>query len=268
MASSKRIGITGAKGFIGKNLVDFLSGEYDIVQFPFDYPGREDLFNYSEKDFANIDTIIHLAGTPRAKDSFKKNFELTKHILECSINAGCKNFYLASSYSVYGNRETPAGVGDELNPIDEYSLSKVLSEYLLKKEHLNGKISGKILRFCSIYGDGGSGLIDILKRRITNKEDIILDSNFQRNYLHVLDLVSSIKEILNKNDDNLVYNFTGERTSTEQLYHLFAEKDLTVKFDNVNASNFLCNGNNIITHNVEDYLFNNNMKDYASAHFP
>ena len=133
----KRIGITGAGGFIGKRLAETLSERYDLTLFlsntKFQLKNSKsvvkDLFKCSEKDFEDLDVLIHLAGSPFGKDS-EKSYNLTRKVLDCAIKAKVKEFYFASSYAVYGDRKTKARIGSELVPTDDYSLYKIFSEYL------------------------------------------------------------------------------------------------------------------------------------------
>jgi len=240
MDGSKTIGITGAGGFIGKELSNYLyKKKYNLVLFSENEIIKDkdikyikkDLRKCSAEDFMGIDVLIHLAGTSFNKDALEMNFNLTDITIKNSINAKIKKFFLASSYSVYGDRNIPANTDDSLNPLDDYALSKILSEYLLKKEILSKKLDGSILRICSIYGQEGRGLINVLKEKIKNNQEIFLDGNFERQYLYVKDLCVIIENILNQEEQRLIYNIEGERKSTKDIYLSLKNKDIKIIFE-------------------------------------
>lgn len=184
----------------------------------------------------------------------KTNVLGTKLILENCISASVDEFILASSYAVYGNRKTPANTNSELNPVDEYSLSKIMSEYLVKKEILSCRINGKILRLPSIYGKGGKGLVNIIESKISSNEPISFDSAFERNYLHVSDFVEYVSQIIGESD-KMIYNITGERMSTQKIYDLLIKNNIDSNLSNLKKNSFLCDGDNKYNRSVKQFLF-------------
>jgi len=265
MDGYKTIGITGAGGFIGKEFSNYLHQKnYKLVLFSEDeiiddksikYI-KKDLNQCSYEDFMGIDILFHLAGTSFNKDSLVKNFVLTDVTLKNAVKAHVKRFFLASSYAVYGNRKEPAKIKDELNPLDEYSLSKILAEYLLKKEILSNSLEGSILRICSVYGKEGKGLINILKNKIKNNEEIKIDGEFERQYLYVEDLCKIFGSILKEKKLEPIYNIQGERVNTKNIYSLLKEKDLKISFEKTQKTNYLCEGLGIKSDmDVKKFLF-------------
>ncbi|HQJ56496.1 MAG TPA: NAD-dependent epimerase/dehydratase family protein [Caldisericia bacterium] len=265
MDGLKKIGITGAEGFIGKEFSNYLYKKgYKLTLFSYEEIIKDDSIKYIKKDlkdcipedFMGIDIIIHLAGTSMNKDALIINPELTDITLKNSIAADIKKFFLISSYAVYGNRDNPARTDSDLKPSDEYSLSKIFSEYFLKKEIINKKISGSIIRICSIYGKEGKGLINILKNKINNSQDIIIDGEFERQYLYVKDLCIILEKILNQDENLLIYNIEGERKNTKEICFLLKENNIKVIFEEKEKESYLCSGIKIETDmNICKFLF-------------
>ncbi len=157
-----KILITGATGFLGYELVNYLSKKYDVVStskkirknfIKFDYP-KTKLTNIA---FKGIDTIIHLASLDRdeVKKNYKNakinNYDLTKYILNLSIKNRVKNFIYISSIGVYGDNLTKnLTEKTKPKPIDRYSKLKLKCEKLLKKKSNKQKIL--ILRLSNIVG--------------------------------------------------------------------------------------------------------------------
>jgi nucleoside-diphosphate-sugar epimerase len=264
MDGFKTIGITGAEGFIGKEFSNYLHNknyklilfsEHEIIEDEGVRYVKKDLNECSYEDFIGIDVLFHLAGTSFNKESLAKNFLLTDVTLKNAVKAHVKRFFLASSYAVYGDRKEPAKVKDELNPLDEYSLSKILSEYLLKKEILNKSLDGSILRICSIYGDEGKGLINLLRDKIQKNEEINLDGQFERQYLYVKDLCKIFESILIKDKPKLIYNIQGERISSKDIKDILENSGVNIKFKDTKKTSYLCDGVEIErTRSVDKFL--------------
>jgi len=258
-----KIGITGANGFIGRHLVNHLSKNFEIIAFDssegFETSNVEwrikDLSQCTREDFLGVDKLIHLAGSATDKDAFQRNFELTKKVVSSCIEAGVKYIYLASSFSVYGHRDTPADSDSELKPSGDYANSKVLAERVVKEAILNGDIKGSIFRFCSIYGKGGKGLIDIIKNKIKAKEKIQLNSLFTRNYLYVEDLCKLIEDFVNIDEPDLIYNITGEKLSSKELFEFLKLLDVNCEFSDIKAVSYLSSGITVLMGmDVKTYL--------------
>ena len=83
----------------------------------------------------NIDYIFHLAGQSSGEKSFddplddlNRNFITTYNLINYAKENFIKNFFYASSMSVYGNTLNKAKIKDFCNPLSYYGLHKKLSE--------------------------------------------------------------------------------------------------------------------------------------------
>lgn len=103
-----RILVTGAKGFIGRNLIAELRnrGYEDIFEYDREST-REDLLKYT----AECDFVFHLAGINRPKDPkefLEGNFGFSGELLECLKSAGNKAPVLVTS-SIQAELDNPYG---------------------------------------------------------------------------------------------------------------------------------------------------------------
>ncbi len=116
----RKVGITGANGFVGKNLEKFFANKFDVECFSrsknINQLPKSKFSNFyldesiKQLDLNGLDAIIHLAGD----NSFKKNtsvkdFEernLTSNLwlLERSAECGVKRFIYLSSIKVHGEK--------------------------------------------------------------------------------------------------------------------------------------------------------------------
>jgi len=190
------IGITGTKGFVGKNLIKKLKKtNKKYVCFKGNLLNKKSLENFFKRN--NPTTIIHLAGTfnPPFKDQINGNLLTTWNILEIGLNHKLKKIIYASSYAVYGEAKKPFIEKDKLNPTTSYALSKVFAEDCINFYTNKKKINSIILRFSNIYGkNNNKGVIhDFIKKIKINKKIIINgNGNQSRNFIHVNDACTAI----------------------------------------------------------------------------
>lgn len=182
--------ITGASGFVGTNLVQYLlkcgyavisldlrpprwaGGGYHRAASPAAEEGEYDWLDLrgDVRDEALLKTVfrrpvayaIHLAarstiqmGAEDEKQTMSVNVEGTECLLRAA--AGCptlKGFFYASTDKVYGLLPGRAYTEtDALAPLDSpYDRSKAAAEQLVRSWAQEGKIPGVILRFCNLYG--------------------------------------------------------------------------------------------------------------------
>lgn len=134
-----KILVTGAKGFIGKNLAYALrnSGYDDILEFDVDTDG-EKLGDYC----ANCDFVFHLAGINRPENNkeFKTgNVEFTQTLLDLlrANNNDCPIMYASSIQAIWDN---------------DYGRSKKQAEDLILDYESNTGVHALIYRFPNIFG--------------------------------------------------------------------------------------------------------------------
>lgn len=217
--------ITGATGFVGKNLSKFLKEKgYHIVPLS--------LRKAWELD-QNAEAIIHLAGkahdtknTSAEKEYFEINTELTKKLFKEFLNTTVQDFIYFSS--VKATADTVEGFLDEnhpSNPQTPYGKSKWEAEkYLLSKNLPSGKRLF-IIRPCMIHGPGNKGNLNLLYKFVQKGIPYPLAAfENKRSFLSIDNLNFLILEMLsNKNVGSGIYNFADDEVlSTNELVKLIA----------------------------------------------
>jgi GDP-4-dehydro-6-deoxy-D-mannose reductase len=148
--------ITGASGFTGIHLIEFLSTRQDIRitalarKIPAHFASTQNT-SWVEGDILNPDkivetisavepdTVIHLAGLNRGSlhELHKTNVTGTQNILDATlrINPDCPILVISSSaaYGYAGN--TPIAETHILKPLSEYGVSKAAQETLCQRYH-------------------------------------------------------------------------------------------------------------------------------------
>ena len=149
-----RIGVTGAKGFIGTHLLSALKKRGKVVVLPRrkGLPGKQELKRF----VVDTDLFFHLGGVNRDtnEEIIKGNIFGTSQLLECILKNGKPSARLvfASSSQVYSlaNKKTPIRETGKTNPESVYGVSKQSAENLIR---ISG-IPFVILRMSNVYGPG------------------------------------------------------------------------------------------------------------------
>lgn len=197
-----KILLTGATGFIGRNILDFLgnhevfclvrnSEKYARVRrkntTPIYCDIREEI-----PSLPDVSVIIHNAGLIRGakKEYYEVNTGGTYRLLEKAraVN-GLKKFIYVSSQAAAGpaEGETPKKATDEENPISDYGRSKLLAEKKVKESGL----PYLILRPSAVYGPGDRDIFTVFKM-VKNGLVFIPAGVRYANFINVLDVCGGI----------------------------------------------------------------------------
>lgn len=174
--------ITGAAGFIGSHLVDFLleknqkvigidnyiNGKKENINFIKNkHQHNIQNFSFYELDirseeiynlFSGVDFVLHQAALGSVPRSFKEpklfndiNINGFINVFKASIESNVKSFIYASSSSVYGDvDELPQKENKIGNPLSPYALSKRSNEIYASFYETNMNICG--LRYFNVFG--------------------------------------------------------------------------------------------------------------------
>lgn len=208
-----KIFITGAQGFIGKELVRQCEKK-GMEVFAVDLVKSSKPNHYQadtrRKDIANLipeeaDAIIHLSGLTRdpdckdrAYDCFDANVMATLNLVDAAHKRKVKQFIFASSEWVYSPFKKDE-IKNEDSFIDiaslksEYALSKLVSETNLQQKYQHGFCPVCILRFGIVYGprkDNWSA-VESLFNDVRTKDTIRVGSlETARRFIHLRDVAS------------------------------------------------------------------------------
>jgi UDP-glucose 4-epimerase len=223
-----KILITGAAGFIGGHLFSLLqTREYyliclvktcppDLAQYT-NYKCKFVIGNIEDKSFINsidfeIDCIIHIAGVNDISESFSDPYSTintntfgTLNLIELARRKNVKKFIYLSSASLYGKPIfLPVNESHPIQLNSPYSLSKSLSENILKSYYANYGLKFVILRVFNVFGKNQNSrtvITDLLKKlSFPNVDKIVLKNpNNERDFIFIDDVCEIITEIMENN---------------------------------------------------------------------
>ena len=233
---STKIAVTGASGFVGKNLRKFL------------HKNKINVLGVSRKNFRkhtsevkitstnllepklqtklkNYDVLVHLIGIGREspKSTFEEiNLNLTKNVIKACKNAGIKKIIFIS------------GLGVSKNNQSDYFISK----YSAEREIINSGLDYTIFRASYIMGK-----TDHLTKTLSTqmRKGIISipgSGKYRLQPIFVLDVAKIILEaILEKKFSKKIIDLVGpQKISFEDFVKLFA-KNTRVKIKKINLDN-------------------------------
>lgn len=240
-----RILVTGAAGFIGSNLANYLhkQGHDLILVDSLEYGGVverlnghlrsqlivDNLKHYSKLDYVEkVDIVVHLGGISSLPEneinprlSVNNNFLSTVNLYEKSVEIGVKQFYFASTSAVYENNiEKPFEESLELSPDLLYSYSKKASEdYLRVRSSKIDATRTTVLRFFNVFGFGQNTMRlnppltgYLVERIITGRVAVLYNkSHVLRDYIYVKDVVNIL---------GLLFKLRTERGGMFEIFNL------------------------------------------------
>ena len=176
--------VTGANGFIGKNLVSHLQEHNDIEVLKYDINTP---FKLIEDNIESIDFIYHLAGVNRPKDTnefFKGNTDLTKQILNLIRGKNLSIPFLITS-SIQAVKDNDYGRSKKMAEEEVLKYGKTAPTYIFRLHNVFGKwcrpnYNSVVATFCNNIAN--------------NLEITINDVNAELDLVYVDDIV---KEFIN-----------------------------------------------------------------------
>jgi nucleoside-diphosphate-sugar epimerase len=219
-----KITITGASGFVGVNLQDYLMPSHEIQPMSVRY--------VADQQFEiKTDVIIHLAGkahdlkkVSNPTDYYEANFELTKQLFDAFLTSDAAVFIFMSTVKAVADTVDEVLTEDVVpNPKTHYGIAKHQAEQYLLSQELPCEKRIYILRPCMIHGAGNKGNLNLLYRLVSKGLPWPLgDFKNKRSFLSIENLCFVIKELLeNTNVPSGIYQVSDNNSlSTNELIQL------------------------------------------------
>jgi len=213
--------VTGASGFIGSNLVDYLLDQgHHIIAVDNETANNERFYwkkdhrvtnivanisKYKEMKnlFTNVDYVFHLAAESRLQpaienpiNAIKQNCVGTTVVLQCARESGVKRVIYSSTSSGYGRNPWPNVESQPDDCLNPYSASKIAGEKFCKMYTELYGLETISLRYFNVFGDRSptagqyAPVIGIFQRQAACGDalTIVGDGTQRRDFVHVKDV--------------------------------------------------------------------------------
>ncbi|MBD3322820.1 MAG: NAD-dependent epimerase/dehydratase family protein [Chitinivibrionales bacterium] len=227
--------ITGANGFVGRNLVNtfsrnsentiiatdvqdsriplYSSDQRDITYLSGDLSDKE--INANLRENYRFDVIIHLAAILSQADDMKTYFSVmdsniyTTFLLLETARAHSAKVLFPSTALVYGDKKAPFTEDMSSDPGVFYALSKHMSEELIRFYHKKYKIPYNIFRIGILYGPGqhNAMFIPSLITKLLDGEQFDMTKGEQvRDFVYIDDFMRLLQRAMTKKDISGMFN--------------------------------------------------------------
>ncbi len=236
--SFKKILLTGATGFLGSHIYNFLNPSYDVTTL-----GRDkhaSIYCEFPKSIKSIDikfdTVIHAAGKAHyipkndleEKEFFEINYHGTKELCYALEGNIPDTFVFISTIGVYGKEiGNDIDENEPLNGISPYAKSKIMCEKFLEGWSKDNKVNLVILRLPLVAGRNPKGNLGAMIESIKKGYYFNIQPNPARKSIVLAeDVAKLIPRLESKNG---IYNLSGEENYTMADIALIIAEQLNVK---------------------------------------
>lgn len=231
-----RIAITGASGFVGKNLAAALAGRgFKLRVFTRD--NREDEFFRSLKAeiytgdlrdpeaanwlldgasaLINLASIVQKAGSPDS-EFWEVHLHAVKRLMDSAVKNGVKRVVHVSTTGVMGDiKNPPADEDSPLNAEDIYQVTKAEGEKAALSYNGDDGLEVTVVRPAMVYGPGDTRMLKLFRFIANGSFRMIGDGKTLAHPVYIDDLVDGIILALeSKNAPGRVYIIGGEKYVT------------------------------------------------------
>lgn len=236
-----KIAITGATGFVGTNLQNYLRDSYEIEPFSVRYIPNQQFE-------IKTDVLIHLAGkahdlkkVSKPEDYYDSNFELTRQLFDAFLTSNANVFIFMSTVKAVADKvEGVLTEGNIPYPQTHYGIAKHKAEQYILSQQWPDKKRVYIIRPCMIHGPENKGNLNLLYTLVAKGLPWPLGAfKNQRSFLSIENLCFIIRELFeNEKIPSGIYHIADDRSvSTNELIKLLGTSlDKKVVIWNINAS--------------------------------
>jgi dTDP-glucose 4,6-dehydratase len=200
----------------------------------------------------NVDTVIHFAAQSHVQNSFSDSLQYshdnvlgTHTLLEaCRLYGKVEKFIHISTDEVYGESMIEEGENKKneesiLCPTNPYAATKAAAELIAKSYYYSFKMPIIITRGNNVYGPNQypEKLIPRFITQLLDNQCVTIQGNGEnlRAFLHVNDVCSGLKIILDKGSIGEIYNIGSDDNSEYSVMEIATKLIKNIKREDINS---------------------------------
>lgn len=252
-----KIAIIGANGFIAKDINRVLSNSNEVL--PFSRESTNSDFSSLCDALDGVDIIIHAA----FDNSYQSNLRLAKNLAKASKYRKVKKLIFFSSYVVTDlsiptiTEESPLS-----RSFDPYTLEKIRTEDILRKDLENSEVSLIILRPTIVFGLGGNW--SRFAMNACHAQDVFLPKSglTKCNYIYVRDISLIVEKIIHSTIEGInIFNLNGPEQNSSwkdfiEMHRSLAESSSDIHTQYKDLSTLKYSPRELIKKNIYDLWSN------------
>jgi len=246
--------ITGAGGFIGGNLSNYLSTKYKVIAYynsklRIKLNKKIKIKKKNLKKIKNIDknvkVLIHCASatppTNKQANCYKTNIAMDNALIKAVKKSQIKKIIFFSSVSVYGIKKNRIiNENSSFSKPDLYGLSKRIGEFSFKKISKEKNIKVIILRLSTVVGKNcHSTFLSRLSEDIKKKKEINIfnPKSYYNSCIHISNLNIIINKLIKfnqKKNFDIINICSTHPIKLKSIFDLFKKKlNKKIKFNKI-----------------------------------
>lgn len=237
--------VTGASGFIGRNLMEELKAQgHEVVGIdttPSNGVVVRDIRSDLSDLFRDVEIVFHEAAITAPpqfeeipEDGLQINMIGTFNLLKSAADFGVRRAIIASSSATYGTINSPVFESQIAGQMENlYPLTKLFNEHLATYFTIRNELEVVSLRYFNTYGVGEnskgqySSVISKFLESVKLKESPIIfgDGTQSRDMIYVKDVVRANLLAIKNGKPGEAYNVgTGTSTSFNEVWRIIVEE--------------------------------------------
>lgn len=245
----KKVLVTGAKGQLGKKIIELMDKNYDLVLTDSDNmditdkPAVEGFFKREKPD-----VVIHGAAYTQV-DKAEENVEIcrkinalgTKNIVEAAKKHDSILLYISTDYVFDGRKYTPYTESDPANPLSIYGQTKYEGEEFIIKTY----DKHYILRSAWIFGElpenhPGTNFVETMLRLARERDSLNIVSDQIGSPTYTGDLVEIIAQLFERQPEHGIYHFSGEGACSwcDFAKEIFQQANIEIKINPITSDQY------------------------------
>jgi len=233
-----KVFLLGGYGLLGSDIyLSFVKAGFEVYRFPKEKVNLLDISTLNIINDLNPDVIVHAAGYTNVEKSelnitnaIELNCKGMYNLLRILKDQDIPILYFSTDYVFDGQNNEAYKEEDKALPINNYGLSKLMSEDILRANYKNYYI----IRTSWLFGEHGNCFPKVILDKCKNQQKLDVVSDQIGSPTYTKDLAETVKQIIIKKIPFGTYHVTNDGETTWYEFALEILKNSKVNLFEIN----------------------------------